>query len=109
MGCRQGGAGLPPPAQVRWGHRPTVECAARAYTCGQRSAVERAEQQRSSRVAYVTWMQASRDVDVDPPASAEPRGRTIDFGLVVGVDHYPRFRSLHGAVGDATSFHAWLC
>jgi len=28
---------------------------------------------------------------------------------VVGVDHYPRFRSLQGAVADATRFHAWLC
>ena len=35
--------------------------------------------------------------------------RHADFGLVVGVDHYPRFRSLRGAVTDATSFHAWLC
>ena len=41
---------------------------------------------------------------------AEPEGRRdTDFGLVVGVDHYPRFRSLQGAVADATRFHAWLC
>src|SRR5262245_21195761 len=35
--------------------------------------------------------------------------RTTDFGLVVGVDHYPRFSSLQGAVSDAARFHAWLC
>ncbi len=45
---------------------------------------------------------------VAPAAGAVPR-RTVDFGLVVGVDHYPRFRSLHGAVADATAFHEWLC
>jgi hypothetical protein len=42
-----------------------------------------------------------------PEAEAVPR-RTVDFGLVVGVDHYPWFRSLHGAVADATAFHEWL-
>ena len=35
--------------------------------------------------------------------------RHTDFGLVVGVDHYPRFRSLQGAVTDAMRFHTWLC
>lgn len=35
--------------------------------------------------------------------------RTADFGLVVGVDHYPHFRSLQGAIADAKSFHAWMC
>lgn len=44
---------------------------------------------------------------VVPAAEAVPR-RTVDFGLVVGVDHYPWFRSLHGAVADATAFHDWL-
>ena len=39
--------------------------------------------------------QASRDIET---ADVEPRARTTDFGLVVGVDHYPRFRSLQGAV-----------
>lgn len=38
-----------------------------------------------------------------------PRRRTTDFGLVVGVDHYPHFRPLQGAVTDARSFHAWMC
>ena len=31
-----------------------------------------------------------------------------DFALVVGIDHYPRFRSLKGAIVDATSFADWL-
>jgi hypothetical protein len=33
----------------------------------------------------------------------------MDFGLVVGVDHYPHFRPLQGAVADAKNFHAWMC
>jgi hypothetical protein len=51
---------------------------------------------------------AGRSRDVEAP-SADPGSRRTDFGLVIGVDHYPRFRSLQGAVADATSFHAWLC
>jgi Protein kinase domain/Caspase domain len=51
-------------------------------------------------------MVASRDVT---PSDAPVReARSVDFGLVVGVDHYPRFRSLSGAVADATRFHEWL-
>jgi hypothetical protein len=39
-----------------------------------------------------------------------PRSRSgRDLGLVAGVDHYPRFRSLQGAAADAIAFHAWLC
>jgi hypothetical protein len=49
----------------------------------------------------------SRDVVSRPTCLGGPR--TTDFGLVVGVDHYPRFRSLQGAVADATRFHVWLC
>lgn len=30
------------------------------------------------------------------------------YALVVGIDHYPRFRSLKGARKDAENFHAWL-
>ena len=30
------------------------------------------------------------------------------YALVVGIDHYPRFRSLNGACKDAKDFHAWL-
>ncbi|HET7499390.1 MAG TPA: caspase family protein [Kofleriaceae bacterium] len=33
----------------------------------------------------------------------------MDLGLVVGIDDYPRFRSLRGAAGDARSFHTWMC
>lgn len=32
-----------------------------------------------------------------------------DFALVVGVDDYPAFRSLEGAIADATAFHRWVC
>jgi hypothetical protein len=49
----------------------------------------------------------SRNVDEGPPPGTG--SRDIDFGLVIGVDHYPRFRSLRGAVTDATRFHDWLC
>jgi hypothetical protein len=30
------------------------------------------------------------------------------YALVVGIDHYLRFRSLQGARKDAEDFHAWL-
>lgn len=51
-------------------------------------------------------LSAPRDVE----SEVEPRGpRETDFGLVVGIDDYPRFRSLRGAIADATRFHAWLC
>lgn len=64
---------------------------------------------RVSRVAPTSpplKMATSKDVvSSDPQAGG---ARTIDFGLVVGVDHYPRFRSLSGAVGDAMRFHEWL-
>lgn len=51
-------------------------------------------------------MACSRDIEPSAPPQRGPR--TADFGLVVGVDHYPRFRSLAGAVADATRFHEWL-
>jgi hypothetical protein len=44
----------------------------------------------------------------EPPLGDPEPPRSVDFGLVVGVDHYPRFRSLRGAVADATRFHDWL-
>ena len=47
--------------------------------------------------------------DVHGTTALVSRASQIDFGLVVGVDHYPRFRSLQGAVADARRFHAWLC
>jgi len=51
---------------------------------------------------------ATRDIrrPQDRPPASEPR--TADFGLIVGVDNYPRFRSLCGAVRDAKRFHKWL-
>ena len=52
-------------------------------------------------------MRASRDVvSTDAPSC---QNRTTDFGLVVGIDHYPHFRPLHGAIADARNFHAWMC
>src|SRR5262245_17231894 len=49
----------------------------------------------------------SKDVAQSEEESDHRRG--VDFGVVVGVDHYPRFRSRSGAIADATRFHAWLC
>lgn len=49
----------------------------------------------------------SREVVVESVPS-DARGQ-VDFGLVIGVDHYPRFRSLTGAIADATRFHEWMC
>lgn len=31
-----------------------------------------------------------------------------DYAIVIGVDHYPEYRCLRGAVADANDFHAWL-
>lgn len=47
--------------------------------------------------------------DVSSSEASSPLGRTMDFGLVVGVDHYPHFRPLQGAIVDAKNFHAWMC
>lgn len=41
-----------------------------------------------------------------PPA---PTKREHDFALVVGVNDYPTFTPLNGAVDDATAFYNWLC
>lgn len=30
------------------------------------------------------------------------------YALIVGIDHYPRFRSLNGACKDAKAFYSWL-
>lgn len=51
---------------------------------------------------------AARDLRVAAPAPA-PSRRVVDFGVVVGIEDYPYFRSLHGAASDARAFHAWLC
>lgn len=53
-------------------------------------------------------MAASKDID-EPGADGERAARDTDFALVVGVDDYPRFRPLRGAVNDARRFHGWLC
>lgn len=48
--------------------------------------------------------------NINPPDDeGEPTARDTDFALVVGVDDYPRFRPLRGAVTDARRFHGWLC
>ena len=48
--------------------------------------------------------------DVAPPSGPyATSSRDTDFALLVGVDHYPRFQPLCGAIEDATRFHAWLC
>jgi hypothetical protein len=47
--------------------------------------------------------------NIAPSSADRGQPRSIDFGLVVGVDDYPQFLSLQGAVEDATQFHAWLC
>lgn len=53
-------------------------------------------------------LEVSRDVD-SMGASNLSHSQLPDFGLVIGVDHYPRFQSLCGAIDDAKRFHAWLC
>ncbi|HZJ64210.1 MAG TPA: caspase family protein [Kofleriaceae bacterium] len=50
-----------------------------------------------------------RNIDSGLASKSNSQSELSDFGLVVGVDHYPRFRSLRGAVEDAKRFHAWLC
>lgn len=44
-------------------------------------------------------------------APEEPRRLDdgTDFALVIGIDHYPHFRSLSGAATDAERFRDWLC
>lgn len=53
-------------------------------------------------------MATSRDI-APPSDEGERAARDTDFALVVGVDDYPRFRPLRGAVNDARRFHGWLC
>ncbi len=53
-------------------------------------------------------MAASKDINA-PDDEGERAARDTDFALVVGVDDYPRFRPLRGAVTDARRFHGWLC
>jgi len=50
----------------------------------------------------------AREVCPDEEPAARVRSH-IDFGVVVGVEHYPAFQSLRGAAKDATAFYEWLC
>lgn len=50
----------------------------------------------------------ARDIPKAAHAPAASR-RDVDFGVVVGIEDYPYFRSLHGAASDARAFHDWLC
>lgn len=47
--------------------------------------------------------------DISPSDVPSNQRRLTDFGLVVGVDHYPHFQPLQGAIADAKNFHAWMC
>lgn len=47
--------------------------------------------------------------DVSSEKAYAKQKRTVDFGIVIGVDHYPHFRPLQGAIADAKSFFAWMC
>jgi hypothetical protein len=49
--------------------------------------------------------------DVAPPESkpASTRTHADDFAIVIGINHYPEHRALHGAVEDAMRFSTWLC
>lgn len=52
-------------------------------------------------------LNSSRDIVGAPPP--DPGPRHVDFGLVIGIDHYSGAPALRGAVADAAGFHAWLC
>src|SRR5262245_33114266 len=53
--------------------------------------------------------EAPRNLDSGRASKFDRQSQLSDFGLVAGVDDYPRFRSLRGAVDDAKRFHTWLC
>lgn len=53
--------------------------------------------------------EARRDVSQTETSALARHEQLPDFGLAIGVDHYPRFRSLRGAIDDAVRFHTWLC
>src|SRR5262245_35036303 len=50
----------------------------------------------------------TRDCDVGATQASRGRADACDFALVVGVDDYPRFRSLRGARRDAERFYEWV-
>ena len=49
-----------------------------------------------------------KDAVMPPPEWCPSGPHTADFGLVVGVDEYPWYRLLRGAVRDAERFYRWL-
>ena len=51
-----------------------------------------------------------REFDVESAGrSASPkRGPGEDYALVIGVNDYPKLRSLRGAIADAQAFADWL-
>lgn len=42
------------------------------------------------------------------PDPQQPKNEN-DYALVVGIDHYPGYENLHGAVDDAKDMVRWLC
>lgn len=55
-----------------------------------------------------TPVAAARDVEASQATVAASRS-DLDFAVVVGVEHYPHFRPLCGAINDARNFRDWLC
>jgi uncharacterized caspase-like protein len=47
--------------------------------------------------------------DQEVPVTDDVSDTYRDFGIVIGIEHYPYFRPLPGAANDATSFFDWLC
>jgi hypothetical protein len=52
--------------------------------------------------------QSSRNIEDGPPPGPDPRTHQVDFGLVIGIDHYSGAPPLRSAVKDASEFCAWL-
>ncbi|MEJ7598631.1 MAG: caspase family protein [Kofleriaceae bacterium] len=50
-----------------------------------------------------------KDVAAPSEGRLSNRSHTDDFAVVIGIDDYPSFRPLKGAVADATAFRDWLC
>lgn len=51
---------------------------------------------------------AAEPRNVEPAHGPDRGGSEVDFGVVVGIEHYAHAGSLRGAAGDAASFRAWL-